>query len=547
MPEADPSPDDCQQLAQWQWPDRFKDVTFHAPGGMSCIFTAYDTQAKERVAIKRLRHDATADDKARFREEIETIQSRLKHWCIVQFYVPFLSESPPFFTMRLMEGGDLAQRLDDVPLSPEQIAPILQRIAAALDYAHGQGVIHRDIKPGNILFDAEGNAFISDFGIAHAVDKPRHADQTVKHTTPPVQAFTQRYASPEQVRHEPIDKSTDIYSLGIVLFEMLTQRQLFASDERPRTEPQKGVSYLEENVRAFPAAEPYLPLLRKALADLPEERYATAGALYQAFEQLRNPPPPAVLPDWVRPALITLLGLITVAFFIVFLRDIVPSAGPPAGPPEEATVVEMATAVVTAPATSPLATPEGKTPAPVTPSPLASPPPASPTATPTNTAAATTPTPAVTPPTAGPPTVSPAGPAVVTTERARVRAGPGTLYDVLTVLVRGVRAVVLGRAQTEDGQWYNIEMDDGRRGWISDLVVLLTGATPEEVPLAATIPAPPPPGGAATPTATPGGPATPTPTPPDPNNPPPPPTTAATVTDTPIPEGPTPTDTPIPE
>ena len=136
-------------------------------GGMATVYKAYDPKFEREVALKVLPHELLHDVQFRGRFEREAkIIARLEHAAIVPVYDVGDDNGQPYFVMRYMTGGSLSERLTSEPISLQETARIIQRVAAALDYAHSKGIIHRDLKPGNILFDETGDPFISDYGIA---------------------------------------------------------------------------------------------------------------------------------------------------------------------------------------------------------------------------------------------------------------------------------------------------------------------------------------------------------------------------------------------
>src|SRR4030095_15116522 len=136
-------------------------------GGMATVYRAYDPMFEREVALKILKRESLNDIQVRERFERETkIIARLEHAAIVPVYDVGRDKDQLFFVMRYMSGGSLSDRIQIKPMTFTAIAYIIQRVAAALDYAHDKGVIHRDLKPGNILFDEYDNPYISDFGIA---------------------------------------------------------------------------------------------------------------------------------------------------------------------------------------------------------------------------------------------------------------------------------------------------------------------------------------------------------------------------------------------
>ena len=185
-------------------------------GAIATVYRAYDPLFKREVALKILNKELLDDPQVRERFERETrIIAKLEHAAIVPVYDMGHDNNQLFFVMRYMSGGSLTERIQNRSLLLSQMAHIVQRVATALDYAHARGVIHRDLKPGNILFDEYNNAFISDFGIA----KLTQATTTI---TKSGILGTPTHMSPEQAKGEAVDGRSDIYSLGVILFEMLS-------------------------------------------------------------------------------------------------------------------------------------------------------------------------------------------------------------------------------------------------------------------------------------------------------------------------------------
>ncbi|NWG07846.1 MAG: serine/threonine protein kinase [Chloroflexi bacterium] len=243
-------------------------------GGMASVYRAYDPLFEREVALKILRRELLYSDQIRERFERETkIVARLEHPAIVPVYDVGRANDQLFFVMRYMSGGSLSERLRKGPLSGEEVIRIFQRIASALDYAHTRGIIHRDLKPGNILFDENGNAYISDFGIAKFSNYSEDLTGSAIIGTP-------KYISPEQAQGNEIDGRSDIYSLGVILFEMLSGRPPFDAD----TPLAVIFKHVTEPPPRLANINPDLPkglqsVLDKALAKDRAERYGTAMEL----------------------------------------------------------------------------------------------------------------------------------------------------------------------------------------------------------------------------------------------------------------------------
>ncbi|MDZ4767170.1 MAG: protein kinase [Chloroflexota bacterium] len=276
-------------------------------GGMGEVYRAIQSNLGRQVAVKVLPPELGRDSdfRARFDREAR-LTARLEHPAILPIYDYGTQADRPYIVMRLLDGGSLAHRLgDDGRLNPLEVNTLLKTLASALDYAHRQGVIHRDIKPSNILFDLDMNPFIADFGIAQLTSSFDHDDSVI--------AGTPNYMSPEQVTGQRGDARSDIYSLGIVVFEMLTGRTPFGG-ETPFAVIMKHMNDAPPALHEFiPDLTPELSaVVAKALAKKPEDRYATAGAFATAFAG-------AIQPDTARYAALPVAPPLTP-----------PSAGDPA-------------------------------------------------------------------------------------------------------------------------------------------------------------------------------------------------------------------------
>ncbi|MBN2369466.1 MAG: serine/threonine protein kinase, partial [Vicinamibacteria bacterium] len=190
-------------------------------GGMSIVYQALDTGLNRHVAIKVLSSEFLSDPSfgGRFRSEAQ-IWARLEHPAIVPVYTAAIEQDLPFIVMRFMEGGSLHARLREGRLTWDATLAILSDVARALDFAHSQGVIHRDVKPANVLLDDGGHAYLSDFGIARVMSGS--GVRTIEIVGTPA------YMAPEQARSQAPSPLVDIYSMGCMAYEMLTGVAPFA-------------------------------------------------------------------------------------------------------------------------------------------------------------------------------------------------------------------------------------------------------------------------------------------------------------------------------
>ncbi len=253
-------------------------------GGMARVYLARQTSMNRQVALKVLPTQFVSDDTylQRFHREVKIV-SQLEHAHIVPVYDYGEYNSQPFIVMRYMAGGSVDDLLDRGALDLEQILHVITQIAPALDHAHAKGVLHRDLKPSNVLLDETGSAFISDFGIAR-LNESKGANITTQGVV-----GTPSYMSPEQAQGKEMDGRSDIYSLGVMLFELATGRRPFEA-ETPYSIAVMQVTTPPPNPRTI---NPLLPqsverVILRTLRKEPSERPAKAALLAQELRKAIN-------------------------------------------------------------------------------------------------------------------------------------------------------------------------------------------------------------------------------------------------------------------
>jgi serine/threonine-protein kinase len=254
-------------------------------GGMARVYRAYHPQLDRYVALKVLRADLVDDEefRARFQREARAAAA-LRHANIVQVFDHDVQDDIYYIVLELLEGDSLKTRLHDYRTRGEtmplgEIVRVLLDVLDGLAYAHSEGMIHRDIKPGNILLTKRGQAVIADFGIAQIVSDTHH-------TAPGALLGTLNYIAPEQGMRSQSDARSDLYSLGIVLYEMLTQRPPFEADTPLAVLMKHAHDPLPLPREINPDIPvPFERIVLKALAKDPEDRYQSAEAMAQALRE----------------------------------------------------------------------------------------------------------------------------------------------------------------------------------------------------------------------------------------------------------------------
>jgi serine/threonine-protein kinase len=270
-------------------------------GGMARVYKAYQENLDREVAVKVLPPWYAADRNFVERFNLEArLVARLSHPNIVTVHDANEQQGHLYIVMQLVDGGTLKQRLDALQqqgkvMNLALVTPIFTQIASALAYAHEQGIIHRDVKPVNVLMDSSGRPILSDFGIAKVLAATKD-----NLTRPGAGVGTPEYMSPEQCQGAQVDGRADIYALGVMLFEAMTGRVPFQGDNYPALahshlyeQPPRPATF---NPAISPAVE---QIILKALMKQPQQRYQhaheLADALNHVWRQSMTPvnPPPA--------------------------------------------------------------------------------------------------------------------------------------------------------------------------------------------------------------------------------------------------------------
>ena len=255
-------------------------------GGMADVYEAEDDKLGRRVALKILPPELERSPGliARFETEVRAA-AKLSHRNIVTVFEVGHEGGYHYYAMRLLTGGDLRDRIKR-GMSPAEAIAILRELAEAFSEAHGAGFVHRDVKPENVVFDERGLPVLTDFGIAKVLGSSTGATATG------ATIGTPKYMSPEQARAKPVDARTDLYSLGIVFYEMLTGKPPFESEEAIAL----IMAHVSEPTPRLPPELAMLqPLVDKLTAKEANDRPASAQALIDLIDAL--PPMPSASPD----------------------------------------------------------------------------------------------------------------------------------------------------------------------------------------------------------------------------------------------------------
>ncbi len=266
-----------QTIAQYTIVDKL------GAGGMGEVFLAEDTKLKRRVALKFLTGGCRSDTEtiARFKSEAQALAA-ISHPNIVSVFEISEHEGHPFIAMEFIDGSTLTRYANEAGRSVDQLLDVFTQVSQGLDKAHNAGVIHRDIKPDNILIDEDGRARILDFGLAKLKDS---AKLTKEHTT----RGTVQYMSPEQTEGSTVDQRTDIWALGVVLYELMDGRPPFRGDYDQAiiySILHEDPPHLSNSRREVPGG--LEEIVRRSLRKDPAERYQSVADLLEDLESVRT-------------------------------------------------------------------------------------------------------------------------------------------------------------------------------------------------------------------------------------------------------------------
>ncbi len=258
---------------------RYKIIRELGRGGMAIVYRAYDPKFERAVAVKVIAAHSLHSEESlkRFEREAKVIAA-LAHPAIVPVHDFGEDHDQPYLVMSLMRGGSLNDHLREDVFTLHDAARLMLRLAPALDFAHTQGVVHRDLKPDNILFDQHNNPYITDFGIAKLFNSTSDLSRTG------VVMGTVAYMSPEQATGQDLDGRSDIYALGVILFQILTNKRPFESNNS------LGFVYkhIHDPVPNICEIRPDLPkacneIIARAMAKDPDDRYSTTTEFAMAL------------------------------------------------------------------------------------------------------------------------------------------------------------------------------------------------------------------------------------------------------------------------
>ncbi len=264
--------------------DRYEILQLLGQGGMGAVYKARDVELERTVALKLIRPDLASHPEIlrRFKQEL-ILAREVTHPNVIRIYDLGQASGVRYITMEYVEGRDLRALLHDKgKVTPEEAVPLFQQIAAALEAAHHAGVVHRDLKPQNIMVDKGGRVYVMDFGVARSLETPGMTETGALMGTP-------EYMSPEQAKGMKVDARSDLFSLGIIFYEMLSGVSPFKADTAMAT------MFKRTRERAVPLAQAgsgvpvfLSDIVSKCLEIDREQRYPSARAIIEDLEKWKR-------------------------------------------------------------------------------------------------------------------------------------------------------------------------------------------------------------------------------------------------------------------
>jgi tetratricopeptide (TPR) repeat protein/predicted Ser/Thr protein kinase len=265
--------------------ERYEIIRLLGQGGMGAVYQAHDRELDRQVALKVIRGDMAANPEIlrRFKQEL-ILARQITHKNVIRIFDLGQAEGIKFITMEYIEGQDLQSLLKQKKkIEPADAAKIIAQVCRALEVAHAEGVIHRDLKPQNIMLDKTGRVYVMDFGIARST-------LTSSMTQTGALIGTPDYMSPEQAKGQTVDARSDLFAIGIIFYEILSGQSPFNADTtmgklwKRTSEPARPLGELDKTI-----PQPLSEIVKKCLEIDPQKRFASATELLHAIEDWQGP------------------------------------------------------------------------------------------------------------------------------------------------------------------------------------------------------------------------------------------------------------------
>lgn len=278
--------------------ERYEIVALLGTGGMGAVYKATDRELDRTVALKVIRPEFASHPQAlqRFKQEI-ILARQISHKNVIRIYDLGTAPGVVFITMEYIEGEDLASHAEKQKLAPEQSARIIRDVCAALEAAHGEAVIHRDLKPQNIMLSQRGKVSVMDFGLARSVEQLGGVTQVGALMGTPA------YMSPEQAEGKPLDARSDLFALGIIFYELLTGKVPYEAETMLASLVKRIRDVPPEPITVDPSIpKPISDIVAKCLVVDPARRYQSASEIIADLDAALDPPKSSTAPSLVSSA-----------------------------------------------------------------------------------------------------------------------------------------------------------------------------------------------------------------------------------------------------